>query len=112
MTLAFLDDNGDPPAEFPPLGPDLAPPLHLTPAFFRLYQGRLVDSPLSYVRLKRGAADLPSFQDGVDRLAKGPTSFVFARPNQTAAVLLPVQSKGCAKPVQVLLIGAVQSGPA
>ena len=74
------------PAEFPPLGPDLAPPLHLTPAFFRLYEGRLVDSPLSYVRLKRGAADLPSFQAGVDRLAKGQTSFVFSRPNQTAKV--------------------------
>jgi hypothetical protein len=73
-------------AEFPPLGPDLAPPLHLTPAFFHLYQGRLVDSPLSYVRLKRGAADLPSFQRGVDRLARGQTSFVFTRPNQTAKV--------------------------
>ena len=33
-------------------------------------------------------------------------------PNQTAAVLLPEQSKGCAKPVQILLIGAVQSGSA
>ncbi|TML92918.1 MAG: ABC transporter permease [Actinobacteria bacterium] len=84
------------PAEFPPLGPDLAPPLHLTPAFFRLYQGRLVDSPLSYVRLKRGAADLPAFQDGVDRLAKGQTSFVFTRPNQTAAVQRAVKVEGLA----------------
>jgi len=33
-------------------------------------------------------------------------------PNQTAAVLLPVQSKGCAKPVQILLVGAVQPGSA
>ena len=74
------------PAEFPPLGPDLAPPLHLTPAFFHLYEGRLVDSPLSYVRLKRSGADLPSFQRGVERLAHGPTSFVFSRPNQTAKV--------------------------
>jgi len=33
-------------------------------------------------------------------------------PNQTVPVLLPEQSKGCTKPVQVLLIGAVQSGSA
>lgn len=33
-------------------------------------------------------------------------------PNQTVAVLLPEQSKGCTKPVQVLLIGAVQSASA
>jgi hypothetical protein len=33
-------------------------------------------------------------------------------PNQTVAVLLPEQSKGCAKPVQVLLVGAVQSASA
>jgi ABC-type lipoprotein release transport system permease subunit len=75
------------PAEFPPLGPDLAPPLHLTPAFYRTYRGQLVDSPLSYVRLKRGASDLPSFQAAVDRLAgSAQTSFIFARPNQTAEV--------------------------
>ena len=95
------------PAEFPPLGPDLAPPLHLTPAFFRLYQGRLVDSPLSYVRLKRGAADLPSFQDGVDRLAKGPTSFVFARPNQTAAVQRAIKLEALASRLLAALTAAV-----
>ena len=95
------------PAEFPPLGPDLAPPLHLTPAFFRLYQGRLVDSPLSYVRLKRGAADLPSFQDGVDRLAKGPTSFVFARPNQTAAVQRAIKVEALASRLLAALTAVV-----
>lgn len=95
------------PAEFPPLGPDLAPPLHLTPAFFRLYQGRLVDSPLSYVRLKRGAADLPAFQDGVDRLAKGQTSFVFARPNQTAAVQRAIKVEALASRLLAALTAVV-----
>jgi ABC-type lipoprotein release transport system permease subunit len=75
------------PAEFPPLGPDLSAPLHLTTAFFRAHRGELVDSPLSYLRLKRGTADLPSFQAGVDRLAgSAQTSFIFARQNQTAEV--------------------------
>ena len=31
-------------------------------------------------------------------------------PNQTAAVFLPDTSEGCAQPVQVLFVGAVQSG--
>lgn len=31
-------------------------------------------------------------------------------PNQTAAVFLPDSSEGCAQPVQVLFVGAVQSG--
>jgi Domain of unknown function (DUF4232) len=31
-------------------------------------------------------------------------------PNQTAAVLLPNASSGCAKPVQIMTIGAVQAG--
>jgi len=31
-------------------------------------------------------------------------------PNQTAAIFLPSSSKGCAQPVQVLFVGAVQSG--
>jgi hypothetical protein len=91
------------PAEFPPLGPDLAPPLHLTPAFFRLYQGRLVDSPLSYFRLKRGAVDLPAFQAGVDRLAKGQTSFVFARPNQTAEVQRAIKLEALASRLLAVL---------
>lgn len=33
-------------------------------------------------------------------------------PNQTLAVFLPSQSQGCAQPVQVLFIGAVQAGSA
>jgi hypothetical protein len=31
-------------------------------------------------------------------------------PNQTAAIFLPNSSKGCAQPVQVLFVGAVESG--
>jgi len=34
------------------------------------------------------------------------------QPNQTAALLIPVQSQGCAKPVQILLVGSVQPGSA
>ena len=30
--------------------------------------------------------------------------------NQTAAIYLPDSSEGCAQPVQVLLVGAVQAG--
>ena len=31
-------------------------------------------------------------------------------PNQTASVFLPNTSNGCAKPVQIMYIGAVQAG--
>ena len=40
------------PAEFPPVGPDLAPPMRLTPAFSERYGDELVVSPLLYVGLR------------------------------------------------------------
>jgi hypothetical protein len=74
------------PLEFPPLLTDLAPVLHLTPAFAHRYDTRIVGSPLSYVRL-RHSTDLPSFQLDVERLAKGqPVSFVLTLANQRAKV--------------------------
>jgi ABC-type lipoprotein release transport system permease subunit len=91
------------PAEFPPLGPDIAPPLHLSNAFYRRYEGRLIDSPLTYVRLKRGAADLPAFQAAVDALAEGQTSFIFSRPNQTRAVQRTIRIEALAARVLALL---------
>ncbi len=74
------------PLEFPPLLTDLAPVLHLTPAFARRYDTKIVGSPLAYVRL-RHPTDLPSFQLAVERLAKGqPVSFVMTLANQRAKV--------------------------
>jgi putative ABC transport system permease protein len=74
------------PLEFPPLLTDLAPVLHLTPAFAHRYDARIVGSPLSYVRL-RDPNDLRSFQLAVERLAKGqPVSFVMTLANQRAKV--------------------------
>jgi hypothetical protein len=74
------------PLEFPPLLTDLAPVLHLTPAFADRYDTRIVGSPLSYVRLRQ-ANDLRSFQLEVERLAKGqPVSFVMTLANQRAKV--------------------------
>jgi ABC-type lipoprotein release transport system permease subunit len=74
------------PAEFPPLGADLSPALHLTPAWYRLYSGEVVSSPLDYVRLHH-AGDLPAFARALERLAPGqPVGFIASRPNQSAKV--------------------------
>lgn len=45
--------------------------LHLTPAFARTYRDAIGMSPLLAVRLVRGAADLPSFRAGVERIGAG-----------------------------------------
>jgi ABC-type lipoprotein release transport system permease subunit len=58
------------PAEFPPLGPDLSPTLHLTEAFTRAHGADIVSSPISYVRLhdqRRSTFD--AFAKSVERLA-------------------------------------------
>ena len=64
------------PAEFPPLGTDLSPALHLTPAWYRLYSDQVVSSPLSYVRLHRGAElpRLPGASNGWRRVSRSGSS--------------------------------------
>ena len=74
------------PAEFPPLNTDLAPILHLTPAFAHAYQSTVVGSDLAYLRLAPGH-DLAELQLAVEEMAAGqPVSFVSTRDNQTAKV--------------------------
>jgi hypothetical protein len=74
------------PAEFPPLGTDLSPALHLTPAWNRLYTDKVVASPLSYVRLKH-ADQLPAFALAIEQLVPGqPVGFITSAPNQSAKV--------------------------
>src|SRR5205085_8031094 len=74
------------PSEFPPIGPDLAPPLHLTRAFNHRYAADLVASPLLFVRL-RDPGDLDAFSKGIERLANGePAGFVQSRSLQTPKV--------------------------
>ncbi|MFY9589139.1 MAG: FtsX-like permease family protein, partial [Actinomycetota bacterium] len=80
MRVAFLEptESGEPkpfpltmtvagiiasPGEFPPES-DLGPPvLHLTSAFFRAYDTRILTFPILLVWLKNGSADLPAFRD-------------------------------------------------
>jgi ABC-type lipoprotein release transport system permease subunit len=45
--------------------------LHLTPAFYRAYEGRIGMGPALVVQLKRGIADQSSFELGVERIAAG-----------------------------------------
>ena len=74
------------PDEFPPIPPDVAPPLHLTPAFSEMYGSQIVANPLSYVRLHR-PSDLASFAQGVERLAPGePVGFITSRASLTPRV--------------------------
>lgn len=74
------------PLEIPPLLNDLAPVLHLTPAFAHKYAATIVGSPLSYIRLRQ-SSDLRSFQLDVERLAKGqPVSFISTLENQRSKV--------------------------
>jgi hypothetical protein len=56
--------------------------LYLTPAFYRAYGGRKLGAWLEelFVRLERGAADLPAFRAGVQRIA-GERNFFFFDPN-------------------------------
>ena len=65
---------------------DLAPVLHLTPAFANRYRTTIVGSDLAYVRLQPGAR-LAGFQVAVERLSGGqPVSFVETRTTQTQKV--------------------------
>ena len=58
------------PLEFPPLGPDLSPALHLTPEFSRRYGHQIVSNPIMYVHLKQPDL-LDAFAKGIERLANG-----------------------------------------
>ncbi|MGZ8734476.1 MAG: ABC transporter permease [Acidimicrobiia bacterium] len=85
------------PSEFPPLPADIRAPLHLTPAFWNLYIDDLVQSPLAYVRLRRGSADLPAFTRAVERLGGDEAvSFVTTRPNQLARVQREIRLEAAA----------------
>lgn len=85
------------PSEFPPLPADIRAPLHLTPAFWNAYIDDLVQSPLAYIRLRKGAADLPEFTRAVERLGGDQAvSFVTTRPNQLARVQREIQLEAAA----------------
>ena len=93
------------PAEFPPLLTDLAPVLHLTPAFAHRYEHEIVGSPLGYFKLRAGR-DLRSFQLAVERLAAGkPVSFVSTRVNQGPKVQRSVHAEALALAVVAALVG-------
>ena len=94
------------PAEFPPLGDNIAPPIHLTPAFAARYRGELVESPLLYVRLRRGAEGLTSFASDVERLGAGAqTSLAFRRPVLTDAVQRATRIEAWAARAMAALVG-------
>jgi ABC-type lipoprotein release transport system permease subunit len=72
--------------EFPPLITDLAPVLHLTPAFHAKYADVVGGSPIDYIQL-RDSNQLGEFQLAVERLADGkPVSFVSTLDNQRPKV--------------------------
>jgi hypothetical protein len=74
------------PDEFPPIPPDVAPPLHLTPAFTKQYAAGIVANPLTYVRLHQ-PSELAAFAQGVERLAPGqPVGFITSRATLTPRV--------------------------
>ena len=81
------------PLEFPPLINDLAPVVHLTPAFARRYQTVIVGSPIAYMQL-RDRADLQRFQLSVERLAAGqPVSFISTLENQMPKVQRSIRAE-------------------
>src|SRR5262249_33285835 len=103
------------PAEFPPLLTDLAPVLHLTPAFAHRYERQIVGSPVAFFRLKPGH-DLKSFQLAVERLAAGkPVSFVSTRNNQAPKVQRSIHAEAVMLAVLaavIALAGLVGAGQA
>ena len=93
------------PVEFPPLLTDLAPVLHLTPAFAQRYQDQIVGSPLSYFRLRPGRT-LKAFELAVERMAGGqPVSFVSTRANQSAKVQRSIRAEALALAIVAGLVG-------
>jgi ABC-type lipoprotein release transport system permease subunit len=91
------------PAEFPPVGPDLSPPLHLTRAFADRYVNDLVSSPLLYVGL-RAPDQLDAFSKSIERLAAGqPAGFVQSRGLQTPKVERAIQVQATAVRIVAIL---------
>jgi ABC-type lipoprotein release transport system permease subunit len=92
------------PAEFPPIGPDLAPTLHLTRAFAERYGKDLVSSPLLFVALK-DPGGLDAFSKGIERLANGePAGFVQSRALQTPKVERAIRAQATAVRIVAVLI--------
>ena len=75
------------PAEFPPVSAIVAPPLHLTEAFYEEHGADTIGSPLMFVRLRNGSRDLPSFTRRVEDLSGGdPVSFLTTLGNNRTKV--------------------------
>ena len=92
------------PLEFPPLGPDVSPALHLTPEFSRRYGHELVSSPLMYVQLKSPDL-LDAFAKGVERLAAGrPVGFIVSRQLQQPKVETSITGQVTALRLVALLV--------
>lgn len=92
------------PLEFPPLGPDLSPALHLTAEFGRQYGHQLVSSPLMYVQLKDPDL-LDAFAKGVERLGNGaPVGFIVSRPLQQPKVETAIRAQAIALRLVALLV--------
>src|SRR5439155_24123369 len=91
------------PAEFPPVGPDLSPPMRLTPAFSKRYASQLVVSPLLYVGL-REPGQLDAFSKGIERLAAGePAGFIQSRALQTPKVERAIRVQATALRIVAIL---------
>src|SRR5439155_21789277 len=94
---------GASPAEFPPVSPDLSPPMRLTPAFSKRYASQLVVSPLMYVGL-REPNQLDAFSKGIERLAAGePAGFVQSRALQTPKVERAIRVQATALRIVAIL---------
>jgi hypothetical protein len=95
------------PAEFPPLPADISPVIHLTRSFYERYNDRIVQSPLLYTQLRRGAADLPAFERRVEQMAGDqPVAFVTTRATHTARVQRAIQVQASALRIFGLIVVA------
>jgi ABC-type lipoprotein release transport system permease subunit len=92
------------PLEFPPLGPDLSPALHLTPEFARRYGHQIVSNPIMYVHLKHPDL-LDAFAKGIERLAQGsPAGFILSRELQQPKVETAIRAQAIALRLVALLV--------
>ena len=92
------------PLEFPPLGPDLSPALHLTPEFGLRYGHQLVSNPIMYVNLKQPDL-LDAFAKGIERLAEGsPAGFIVSRQLQQPKVETAIRGEAIALRLVALLV--------
>ena len=92
------------PLEFPPLGPDLSPALHLTPEFGLRYGNQIVSNPIMYVHLKQPDL-LDAFAKGIERLAEGsPAGFIVSRELQQPKVETAIRAEAIALRLVALLV--------